>query len=64
MANSNQPVVIRITDRTSRVAICKECPRLMRLAGMLCAECKCFVLAKASFEAADCPLNKWSYTQQ
>lgn len=40
-----------------RLAICKECPKLL-LTGN-CTECGCFMSAKVKLPNASCPLGKW-----
>lgn len=43
---------------SSRMAICDECPRLIKITKQ-CRECGCFMLLKTKLTAAVCPLNKW-----
>ena len=43
---------------TSRLAICKACPELVKLTTQ-CKKCGCFMAAKTKLEAAKCPIGKW-----
>lgn len=41
-----------------RMAICEDCPRLVRLTKQ-CKECGCFMNLKTKLAAASCPIGKW-----
>jgi len=47
----------------SRLAVCRECEKgyfkKERILRLFCAECKCFIPAKARVKEAECPLDKW-----
>lgn len=57
------------SEYQSRIEQCAECAQLLRWnqlptgapVGKLdrCAQCKCFVKAKAAIHIAHCPLKKW-----
>lgn len=54
------PKVVRIdeTQANARMAICRECPELIKVIEQ-CKKCGCFMEAKTKLKAAKCPLNKW-----
>ena len=47
--------------KDARLAICKACEhyRPMGPVGGQCAQCGCYLQAKATLARATCPLNKW-----
>lgn len=46
------------TINIERMAICKECPELIKLTRQ-CKKCGCFMEIKTKLQAAKCPLGKW-----
>lgn len=45
-------------ERNRRFEICKQCPELITLTRQ-CKKCGCFMSAKTSLAAAECPIGKW-----
>ncbi len=43
---------------TDRLAICEQCPSLIKLTSQ-CKECGCFMKLKVKLQKAACPLGKW-----
>jgi ribosomal protein L32 len=43
----------------SRIAVCKTCPEFFSPTSQ-CKKCGCIMPVKVKFEAAKCPLDKWS----
>jgi len=43
---------------SERMAICEQCPRLVRLTKQ-CKECGCFMNLKTKLTHAKCPIGKW-----
>jgi len=41
-----------------RLAICLECPELIKLTKQ-CKKCGCFMVAKTTLPEAECPIGKW-----
>jgi len=45
---------------TDRMAICKECPQMVKkMLGSYCVVCGCILRLKASKSNEKCPLGKW-----
>jgi hypothetical protein len=44
-----------------RLRICKQCPKVKIVAGLLmqCQMCGCIMNAKARLEKSQCPIGKW-----
>ncbi len=54
------PMTRKVSEDTlnKRLDICKSCPNLIQLTNQ-CKKCGCFMNAKAKYEAAKCPIEKW-----
>jgi hypothetical protein len=50
----------RVEDTVAeeRLAICKECPKLIKKLNT-CRECGCFMVEKVKLPNAFCPIGKW-----
>ncbi len=47
--------------KNARLAICKECPYVMRAesATIQCRKCGCFLRVKTGIVEEECPVGKW-----
>jgi len=45
-------------ESTDRLAICEECPELIRPTKQ-CKKCGCFMMVKVKLKNAECPIGKW-----
>lgn len=49
--------LVERSERTARLDICKQCPKLEH--GTNCLECGCFMQMKTWTRDARCPIDKW-----
>jgi hypothetical protein len=52
------PKLVPRKTRKERLDVCHQCEFYMKDTDQ-CGQCLCFMSIKASFEAMDCPLDKW-----
>ena len=55
------PKLVPRAKRKERLDICHKCEFYMEDTDQ-CAQCLCILSIKASFEAMDCPLDRWPKT--
>ena len=48
--------------RDERYAICKECPKLIKIT-RTCTACGCFMAMKTWLKDAECPIDKWGKSE-
>jgi len=58
----NKNLIVSEKLYNERIEICKSCPKFDKNQDR-CIECGCYLPVKAKFIIDDCPLNKWTMSE-